>query len=304
VAIAGLCCVLAANMVGGQSGGGPGQPPGDSGRPADVEAVAQQTGQDDQSPGGGGPALRIVPPGGRVPIGMDRQFRLAGPDQDLTWVLVETSAPDVASLSEDGRLSALLGGWAVIGVADSTATVVATTDTVWLAGGPTAISARGGRAIAALDTFLSATFPANASPRALMAHIERITTADLPANARGKGRPISVCRFDVADAVSGEDVGGTEGFDEEVLLTVTYDEEALPEDVAEEDLLVASFDEEEEEWEEVPPEQDYEAATENNTITVGTTHASYWSVMPAGSTDYSTAAQEASWGQLKQTNRR
>ena len=48
------------------------------------------------------------------------------------------------------------------------------------------------------------------------------------------------------------DIGGAEGFDEDVELTLTYDEDLIPEGTTEEDLVVAFFNEADLNWEQVP----------------------------------------------------
>jgi hypothetical protein len=94
--------------------------------------------------------------------------------------------------------------------------IVATTDTIWLMGGPTRVGRRGGRAFAANDTLSTVIFPANASPRALIVLLEKRGVNELPEKAKGRGTVVAVFEFDVTDADTGEDVGGTEGFEEVV----------------------------------------------------------------------------------------
>lgn len=258
--------------------------------------------EDDGDGDGDGPGLKVVPPRGKVQVGKDRRFRVAGGrSQGLAWTLVDASDPSAAMLDGEGRLTALAGGWAVVGVEDTTTMeVVAMTDTVWLAGGPTPIGRRGGRAFAASDTFVTVSFPPNASQRAMTVLLEKRGLNELPEQARGRGTAVSVFEFDVTDSDTGEDIGGTEGFDEGVDLTLTYDEDLLPEGVTEEDLVIATFDEVEEAWDEITGDAVIEVDTENNTITVETTHASLWAVMDGNTVDpIPTAVKSASWGQVK-----
>ena len=113
---------------------------------------------------------------------------------------------------------------------------------------------------------------------------------------------MAVFEFDVTDADTGEDVGGTEGFEEEVSLTLSYDEDLIPEGVTEEDLVVATFDEVKEVWEEIVGDAVIDVDTENNTITVGITHASLWAVMDGNTVEpAATAVAATSWGTLKQS---
>ena len=254
-----------------------------------------------------GGALRIVPPKGRVLVGKNRRFRGAGGStQGLSFILADASTPEAASLDADGTLNALEGGWAIVGLEDALSMeIVATTDTIWLMGGPTRIGRRGGRAFAANDTLSTVIFPANASSRVLTVLLEKRGLSELPEKAKGKGTAIAVFEFDVTDADTGEDVGGTEGFDELVTLTLSYDEDLIPEGVIEEDLVIATFDEAEELWEEIVGDAVLDVDLEGNTITVGITHASLWAVMAGGTVEpRATAVRAAGWGALKKRSLR
>ncbi len=255
----------------------------------------------EDEPGQDGVQPRIAPAAGHVPIGHGRQFRIAGPVAGWTLALIQMSAPDVATLGEDGQLTAVTGGWVIIGAVDAAQNVVAATDTIWLAGGPTAIGPHGGRAFAAEDTFVCVAFPPNASPRAMQALIQKRVLADLPAEARRQGTPVSVFAFEVTDAETGEDIGGTVGFRQAASLTLRYEHSELPPGVTEDELVVAYFDKLARRWYQVRPEMVFAVNTESNTITIGTTHASYWAIMPDDSVDEApeTEVQRASWGTLK-----
>ena len=187
-------------------------------------------------------------------MGNQRQFRVNGAaeGQTLTFRLVRTSADDdlteddetteVAALTEDGLLTALAGGWVIVGAWDGDANAfVAQTDTIWLAGGPTRIDRRGGRAFAAEDLYVCAVFPPKASQRPITVQIRKQAPADLPEQAQGQGRAVSVYQFDVIDAETGDDVGGR-GFHQLVSLTLGYDDTKLPDGVTEEQLVAACFD--------------------------------------------------------------
>ena len=247
----------------------------------------------------------MVPPKGRLLVGKDRRFRAAGGrSQGLSWILVDASTPEAARLDDDGGLLALEGGWVIIGLEDANMQVTAATDTIWLMGGKTRMDRRGGRAFAANDTFTTVAFPPNASQRTLSVLLEKRGLTDLPEKARGRGTAVAVFDFDVSDADTGEDVGGTEGFDEGVSLTLSYDEDLIPEGVTEEDLVIATFDEVAEVWEEIVGDAVVDVDTESNTITVITTHASLWAVMDGATVDpVATAVESTTWAELKRSFR-
>ncbi|MDP2659263.1 MAG: hypothetical protein Q8R28_00850, partial [Dehalococcoidia bacterium] len=72
------------------------------------------------------------------------------------------------------------------------------------------------------------------------------------------------------------------------------------EGVTEAELVVSFFDEAEGAWEQIPEEAVIEVDTQNNTITVATTHASYWAVMDNDGVDATaTAVRAIGWGGLK-----
>ena len=128
---------------------------------------------------------------------------------------------------------------------------------------------------------------------------------ELPEKAKGRGTAVAVFEFDVTDADTGEDVGGTEGFDEEVTLTLSYDEDLIPEGVIEEDLVIATFDEAQELWEEIVGDAVLDVDLEGNTITVGITHASLWAVMDGDTVEpRATAVRVTGWGSLKKRSLR
>ena len=123
--------------------------------------------------------------------------------------------------------------------------------------------------------------------------------------AKGKGTSIAGFEFEVTEADTGEDVGGTEGFDELVTLTLSYDEDLIPEGVIEEDLVIATFDEAEELWEEIVGDAVLDVDLEGNTITVGITHASLWAVMAGGTVEpRATVVQPTGWGARKKRSLR
>ena len=236
---------------------------GDGGDDGDDGDDADEAEEDDGQ-GGNDKGVKITPPKPRVLVGRTRQFRVAGPSQGLVWMISDGSAEGIAAIDEDGLLMASEGGWVVIGVEDVvTLETIATTDTIWIMGGPTKIGKRGGRAFAASDTFVTVQFPPNASERAMTVHIEKRGKNDLPEKAKGKGTAVAVFEFNVTDSDTGEDIGG-EGFDETVSLTLHYDEDLIPEGVSEEDLVAATFDEESELWEVIPEELEIDVDTPKN----------------------------------------
>ena len=107
---------------------------------------------------------------------------------------------------------------------------------------------------------------------------------------------LAVFEFNVTDTETGENVGKT-GFAARVRLRLHYNDEDVPEDVDEEDLVVTCFNEEEEEWEEVPEEDVVETDPEENMITIETDHASFWSVMDT--TSLTVLVESTAWGQIK-----
>ncbi|HID09670.1 MAG TPA: hypothetical protein EYP17_00010 [Candidatus Latescibacteria bacterium] len=163
-------------------------------------------------------------------------------------------------------------------------------------GGPTKVDRRGGRVFAASDTFVVVHFPPNAAERAMTVLIEKRGIHELPEKAKGKGVAVAVFEFTAVDAETGEDVG-KKGFKAKVRLTLHYNDEDIPEGVAEEDLVVATFDEDEEEWKVVPEEAVVEVDLEANTITVETDHASLWAVMDE--TSLAVPVRSNTWGKIK-----
>ena len=61
--------------------------------------------------------------------------------------------------------------------------------------------------------------------------------------------------------------------------------------------MVATFDEDEEEWKVVPEEAVVEVDLEANTITVETDHASLWAVMDE--TSLAVPVRSNTWGKIK-----
>lgn len=79
----------------------------------------------------------------------------------------------------------------------------------------------------------------------------------------------------------------------------------IPEGVIEEDLVIATFDEAEELWEEIVGDAVLDVDIEGNTITVGITHASFWAVMDGDTVEpRATAVRATGWGALKRSLRR
>ena len=75
--------------------------------------------------------------------------------------------------------------------------------------------------------------------------------------------------------------------------------------MTEEDLVIATFDEAEELWEEVVGDAALDVDIEGNTITVGITHASLWAVMDGDTVEQrATVVQALGWGVLKKSMRR
>jgi len=262
------------------------------GPPQEGEAVGPSK-EDEEA----GSLKRIVPHKTRVLVGLTRQFRTVGIPDAVTWAVVDSSDEEVGTIDTTGLFTALKGGWVIIGVKDpQTGDVLASTDTVWVMGGPTKVDRRGGRVFAASDTFVVVHFPPDATERAMTVLIEKRGIHELPEKAKGRGVAVAVFEFTAVDAETGEDVG-KKGFKAKVRLTLHYNDEDIPEGVAEEDLVVATFDEDEEEWKVVPEEAVVEVDLEANTITVETDHASLWAVMDE--TSLAVPVRSNTWGKVK-----
>ena len=261
---------------------------------ASVDLTAKE-GEKGPPEGKGEPSMRIVPYRARVLVGMTRRFRTVGIPQAVTWAVLDSSDEGVGSIDTTGLFTALKGGWVILGVKDpETDSTLASTDTVWVMGGPTKVHRRNGRVFAAGDTFVVVHFPPQARERAMIVLLEKRGKKDLPEKARGKGVAVAVFEFEVQDAETGQEV---KKFEAKVRLTLHYRDEDIPEGVEEEDLIPATFDEEDEEWKEVPEEDVVDVDRDANTITVETDHASFWAVMDR--TSLTASVQNRSWGRIK-----
>jgi len=250
--------------------------------------------------GGQPETVQIAPYRGKVLVGHTRQFRVSGkPAEAYTWAVIESgyADDDVCTIDEaTGLFTALSGGYVIIAVMEE-GSVIASTDTIFVIGGPTKIGkGRGGKVFSAENTLVVVDFPATASDRAMTVLLEKRGLNELPPQAKGKGTAVAIFEFNVTDTETGENIG-KKGFKAKVRLTLHYGDEEVPEDEDEEDLVVATFDEEEEEWEEVPEEDVVEVDLDANTITVETDHASFWSVMDR--TSLSVVVETTTWGQVK-----
>lgn len=256
----------------------------------------QGNGQGSGPPKEAGPPLKIVPEGARVLVGHTRQFRLPGPPEASGWALVDSSGEGVGEIDQDGLFTALEGGWVKVGAMAENGDTLAATDTLWVMGGPTRVDKRNGRVFAANDTFVVVHFPVQAAERATIVLIEKRGKNELPPQAQGKGTAVAVFVFTALDEATGEDVG-KKGFGAKVGLTLHYGDEEVPEGVEEDDLVVASFDEDDEEWEPVPNGDVMDVDPDANTITVGTDHASFWGVLDRNSLP--TTIRSEDWGRIK-----
>jgi hypothetical protein len=270
--------------------------------PAEVHLALGQEAEDGESaePGlGSGAHLQIAPPRTRVHLGQTRRFRAAGQAEAGAWAVVDSSGEGVGSIDTTGLFTARAGGWVIIGLKDPRAdTLLSATDTVWVMGGPTQVGRRCGRVFSADDTLASVQFPPEAAARAMVVLLEKRGQNELPARARGRGTAVAIFRFTAVDAETGEDVGG-KGFAAKVHLTLHYRDSDIPPGVDERTLLVATFDEDLEEWVRLPTSAIVSVDRLENTITVATEHASYWAVADAAALEPPTAIQSGSWGALK-----
>lgn len=261
----------------------------------------------------GSPALepRIEPQTTRVLVGMSRQFRAVGTGEvDIQWAILDCSEgeDDVGEIDQNGLFTAQSGGWVIIGVVEvgedgePVGDPMAQTDTIWTMGGPTRIGPhRGGRAFSADERPACVQFPAQAHERAMTVLIEKRGQNELPEQAQGRGTAVAIFQFTATESETGADVGGGEGFDQPVQLTLPYDEGDLPPDTQENRLVVGFLNEVTMRWQVVPPTDVIEVDREANTITVRTNHASYWAVLDGDSVDgdVPTAAERSSWGRIK-----
>ena len=253
------------------------------------------TAQQPETPGGAD-TLKVVPFKTRILVGLTRQFIVTGPPGTYTWTISDSSAAGVGSIDPDGLFTAQAGGWVIIAALDAEDNLIASTDTVVVMGGPTQIGSRGGQVFSADDTLVVVHFPPQASERVMTVLMQKRGVDNLPEEAKGKARAVAIFEFTATDAETGEDVG-KKGFKEKVRITLHYEDQDIPEDVEEENLTVATFDEEAEEWQEIPEEDVVEVDLENNEITVETDHASLWAVVD--STSLPTAVPATSWGRIK-----
>ncbi|MCK5734590.1 MAG: hypothetical protein KAI38_10415 [Candidatus Latescibacteria bacterium] len=249
---------------------------------------------------GPGETVNITPSGAKILVGHTRQFRVSGSEEETyTWSVIESGFADeviVGTIDAEGLFTAMAGGYVILAVMEGEE-IIASTDTLFVIGGPTKIGkARGGKVFSAGDTLVVVDFPPAACDRALTVQIEKRVQNELPTQAKGKGTAVAVFEFNVTDTETGENVGKT-GFAARVRLRLHYNDEDVPEDVDEEDLVVTCFNEEEEEWEEVPEEDVVETDPEENMITIETDHASFWSVMDT--TSLTVLEESTTWGQIK-----
>jgi hypothetical protein len=260
--------------------------------------------EDEEDPG---PVPKIVPSTTHIPrVGQTRQFRVAGAPKDaevVSWDIAEASSPEVGVLANDQPgLLEFKGpdpGYVVLVARikiDETTTQELTTDKIWLGSGRTKVEAKHSwKVFSDDDPQVVISFPPQASKRAMQVLMEKRGPRDLPEKARGRG-PAAVFEFTALDAETGEDIG-SEGFDQQVELTLHYEDADIPAGVAEEDLGVATFDEENGEWQAVPPEDVVAFDLGANTMTVRTPHASLWAVMEVSSLPTSVA--KTTWGAVK-----
>lgn len=242
--------------------------------------------------------IQIVPRRTHIRLDRTRQFRVTG-QVTGTWTLVGSSGEGVGSIDTTGLFTAQTGGWVIIGLKDAQAdTLFSMTDTIWVMGGPTRVGHKCEKVYSADDTLVSVQFPPQAAARAMVVLIEKRGQDELPVQARGHGSAVVIFKFTAVDAESGEDVGG-KGFAAKVMLTLHYQDSDVPAGVDEKHLLVATFDENLEEWVLVPTAAIVSVDRQENTVTVAIEHASYWAVMDAASLGQPTPVQSSSWGALK-----
>ena len=249
---------------------------------------------------GQGETVKITPSGAKIMLGHIRQFKVSGTAADTyTWAILESGYAEgvtVGTIDATGLFTASNGGYVILAVMEED-NIIASTDPIFVIGGPTKMGkGRGGKAFSAGDTLVVVDFPPAACDRALTVQIEKRVQNELPTQAKGKGTAVAVFEFNVTDTETGENVG-KKGFKAKVRLRLHYNDEDVPDGVDEEDLVVTTFNEEEEEWEEVPEEDVVEIDREENTITIETDHASFWSVMD--STSLSVVVESTTWGQIK-----
>ena len=193
----------------------------------------------------------------------------------------------------------------VIGLYDAEGTLLTSTESIWIVGGPTRVAPeRGGRVFSAEDFQVNVLFPPQATQQAVTVLLEKRGLNELPEDAQGKGTAVSafsIFEFDVLGEETGEDVG-EQGFEEPVELTLHYDDEDIPAGVEEINLTIGTFNEHSRAWEKMPEQSVLSFDAENNTITVAIPHASYWAVLDgaAFSEPVPTAAELSSWGKIKQ----
>ncbi|MCD6335820.1 MAG: hypothetical protein J7M27_10900 [Candidatus Latescibacteria bacterium] len=243
---------------------------------------------------------KIVPSGGKILVGHTRQFQVSGSEEETyTWRVIESGFAEdviVGTIDATGLFTASSGGYVILAVMEEEE-IIASTDPIFVIGGPTKMGkGRGGKVFSGGDPLSVVDFPSTACDRAMTVLIEKRGQNELPSQAKGKGTAVAQFEFNVTDTETGENIG-KKGFKAKVRLTLHYNDEDIPEGVEEENLVVTTFNEEEEEWEEVPEEDVVEIDREENTITIETEHASFWSVMD--STSLSVAVESTTWGQIK-----
>ena len=151
--------------------------------------------------------------------------------------------------------------------------------------------------ISADDPLVEVNFPPQASGQAMTVLIAKMSEENLPEQAKGKAKVVVVFNFTALATETGEDVG-KKGFGEKVLMTLHYEVEDVPEDVDEEDLTAATFDEDTEQWKEVPRAAVVEVDRDGNTITVQVEHFSLWAIVDHTSLS-ETVVGVTTWGQIK-----
>ena len=249
---------------------------------------------------GQGETVKITPSGAKIMLGHIRQFKVSGTAADTyTWAILESGYAEgvtVGTIDATGLFTASNGGYVILAVMEED-NIIASTDPIFVIGGPTKMGkGRGGKAFSAGDTLVVVDFPSTACDRAMTVQIEKRGQNELPTQAKGKGTAVAQFEFNVTDTETGENIG-KKGFKAKVRLTLHYNEEDVPLDVPEEDLGMATFNEEKNEWGKIPEEDVVEVDPERNTITVRTNHASLWSVMDV--TSLVSAVETTTWGQIK-----
>ena len=243
--------------------------------------------------------LQVTPFQCKILVGHTQQFEVSGkPAEDYTWAVTDSGYAEgvtIGTIDSTGLFTALSGGYVIIAAMEEDI-VIASTDTIFVIGGPTRIGkGKGGKAFSADDPEVVADFPPDACETEMTVMIQKRAQNELSAQAQNKGA-VAVFEFNVTDSETDENIGEN-GFQAWVRLTLHYNDEDIPEGVNEGDLGMTTFNEEKKEWQKVPEENVVEVDPERNTITVRTNHASLWSVMDV--TSLVSAVETTTWGQIK-----